>query len=93
VRLPWDDLLVANSSLGADVPVTGIEDDPANMRSWVRWMEVETRQDSGRWCREFVLLDDATPERQMVVITAVEVDPKTKCVDLAWLPSCHTVWQ
>jgi hypothetical protein len=89
----WDDLLVANSSLGADVPVAGIEDDAANMSTWVRWMEVESRQDSGRCCRELVLLDDARPERQMVVITATEVDPKTKCVDLAWLPSCCHLWQ
>lgn len=43
-------------------------------------MQVEHRQESGSLCRRFLLLDDRMPHRQLVAVTAVEVDAKKECV-------------
>lgn len=66
----------------ADLPEPAKLDDPSKMQGWTRWMEVDNRQDSGGWCRRLLLLDDSMPDRQLVAITAVEVDAKNKCVRL-----------
>ena len=46
-------------------------------------MEVDNRQDGGTWCRQFLLLDDLQPTRQLVAITAVEVDPQHRYTHLS----------
>lgn len=57
-----------------DLPDLPALDNPAKVKGWSRWVEIENRSECGGWCRRFVLLDDSSPERQLLAITAVEVD-------------------
>jgi hypothetical protein len=54
--------------------------DPSKLEGWTRWMEVENRRPGSSWHRQFLLLDDSQPERQLVAITAVELDSQKECV-------------
>ena len=53
-------------------------DDPGKLTGWTRWMEVDSRRGCGSWCRRFLLLDDQQPQRQLIAVTAVEVDPENR---------------